>query len=99
MRCVCVWNKFGSLEFVWIVLSVSILFLFWEFMNFILLFLPHQKVLIDNNNIYFGDDVGSKGHHSQNIGEVDAISAMVQFKGPKGKGPCWPSNVPFAKWF
>jgi len=39
--------------------------------------------------LYFGDDVGSKGHHSQNISPVVALSAMVQFKGATGTGPCW----------
>lgn len=45
------------------------------------------------------DDVGSKGHHSENTGTVDAVSAMVTFQGPRGTGPCWPSKVPFDKWF
>eukprot|EP01124_Arcella_intermedia_P032614 TRINITY_DN7637_c0_g1_i1.p1 TRINITY_DN7637_c0_g1~~TRINITY_DN7637_c0_g1_i1.p1 ORF type:complete len:172 (-),score=11.07 TRINITY_DN7637_c0_g1_i1:17-532(-) len=39
--------------------------------------------------VYLGDDVGSKGHHSQNTANVVALSAMIQFSGPTGKGPCW----------
>ena len=50
-------------------------------------------VHIGGGDVYFGDDVGSKGHHSENSGYGPAMSAMVQYRGPRGKGPCWPSNI------
>jgi hypothetical protein len=46
-------------------------------------------VLIKPGDVYLGDDVGSKGHHSQNLASVAALSAMIQVKDNIGKGPCW----------
>jgi hypothetical protein len=70
------------------------------------------EVVIDSTSLYFGDDVGSKGHHSRNsgrgmvclvslsrmpAGQGPALSAMIQFQGDYvGSGACWPSR---AKWF
>lgn len=51
------------------------------------------EVLISPGEVYFGDDVGSKGHHSENAGYGPALSAMITYKGVAGKGPCWPSDV------
>merc|ERR1712000_424492 len=53
----------------------------------------NTTVHIGGGDVYFGDDVGSKGHHSENVGYGPALSAMIQFKGTKGSGPCWPSKV------
>jgi hypothetical protein len=50
-----------------------------------------STALIGAGDVYFGDDVGSKGHHSEAIGYGPALSAMVPVKGPLGSGPCWPS--------
>lgn len=50
-------------------------------------------VYIGPGDVYFGDDVGSQGHHSQNVGYGPAVSAVVQYSGPLGQGPCWLSNL------
>jgi len=50
-------------------------------------------VYIGPGDVYFGDDVGSKGHHSENVGSGPAISAMMPYSGEAGQGPCWPSEV------
>ena len=50
-----------------------------------------SAAIIDSQNIYLGDDVGSKGHHSENVGIGPALSFMVPYKGKVGNGPCWPS--------
>jgi len=51
------------------------------------------QAIIEPGQVYLGDDVGSKGHHSENLADVVAVSAMIQYSGDfKGTGPCWPSN-------
>ena len=60
---------------------------------------PSFHFLFRPGDIYFGDDVGSKGHHSENSGQGPVLLWQLQMKPDWKKsfenagktGPCWPS--------